>query len=331
MPRSRVKHWSELKKVPDKPMFKKLDFNKIKTYPIKERRSKVSIKDFADLKDWQSEDQLEKLFPSILKAKDLKKIADEVVSSAKNNKPVIWGIGAHVIKCGLSPLIIDLMKRKLITALAMNGAGAIHDFEIAFHGETSEDVGVEIKEGRFGMVEETGSMMNSALEKYFYEEAGLGEVWGKEIAEGDYKYKAYSLLAAAFEFSIPVTVHSAIGTDITHMHPTFDGSMMGKGSYNDFKLLTSIIAGLKGGGCFFNIGSSVLLPEVFLKGLSVARNLGHDAHGFTTVNMDMIQHYRPKENVTTRPTQDGGHGYSITGHHEIMLPLLYQMILSRVE
>ncbi len=317
--------------MPDKPMFKKLDFNKIKTYPIKDRKSKVSVNDFVDLKDWQPGDQIEKLFPKILRANDLKKIADEVVLSVKNNKPVIWGIGAHVIKCGLSPLIIDLMKRKLITALAMNGAGAIHDFEIAFHGETSEDVASEIKEGRFGMVEETGSMMNSALEKHFNEEANLGEIWGKEITKGDYKHKEFSLLVAGYEHSIPVTVHSAIGTDITHMHPSFDGSKMGQGTYNDFKLLTSIIASLEGGGCFFNIGSSVLLPELFLKGLSVARNLGYRAQGFTTVNMDMIQHYRPKENVISRPTQDGGRGYSITGHHEIMLPLLYQMILSRAK
>ncbi|MCH7764846.1 MAG: hypothetical protein IIB95_14110 [Candidatus Marinimicrobia bacterium] len=312
-------------------MFKKLDFNKIKTYPIKERKSKVSVNDFVDLKDWQPGDQVEKLFPKILKANDLKKIADAVVSSVKNDKPVIWGIGAHVIKCGLSPLVIDLIKRKLVTALAMNGAGAIHDFEIAFHGETSEDVAAEIKEGRFGMVEETGSMMNSALEKHFNEEAGLGEMWGKEIAEGDYKYKGFSLLAAGYENSLPVTVHSAIGTDITHMHPSFNASKMGQGTYNDFKLLSSIIARLDGGGCFFNIGSSVLLPEVFLKGLSVARNLGHNAHGFTAVNMDMIQHYRPQENVISRPTRDGGRGYSITGHHEIMLPLLYQMILSRAK
>lgn len=317
--------------MPDKPMFKKLDFKKIKTYPIKDRKNKVTVKDFVDLKGWQPGDQVEKLFPKILKANDLKKIADAVVSSVKNNKPVIWGIGAHVIKCGLSPLVIDLMKKKLVTALAMNGAGAIHDFEIAFHGETSEDVAVEIKEGRFGMVEETGSMMNSALEKHFNEEAGLGEIWGKEIEGGDYKYKEMSLLAAGYENSIPVTIHSAIGTDITHMHPSFNGSKTGQGSYNDFKLLSSIIARLDGGGCFFNIGSSVLLPEVFLKGLSVARNLGHNAHGFTTVNMDMIQHYRPQENVISRPTQDGGRGYSITGHHEIMLPLLYQMILSRAK
>ena len=312
-------------------MLKKLDFNKVKTYPIKERKNKVSIKDFVDLKEWQSGDQIEKLFPKILKANDLKKVADEVVSSIKNNRPVIWGIGAHVIKCGLSPLVIDLMKRKLITALAMNGAGSIHDFEIAFHSETSEDVAIEIKKGRFGMVEETGSMMNKALEKYSNEEAGLGEIWGREIADGDYKYKEFSILATGHDHSIPVTVHSAIGTDITHMHPTFDGNKMGQRTYNDFKLLSSIIARMEGGGCFFNIGSSVLLPEVFLKGLSVARNLGFDTHGFVTVNMDMIQHYRPKENVINRPTRDGGRGFSLTGHHEIMLPLLYQMILSRAK
>lgn len=315
----------------DKSVFDKLDFDKINTYPIKDRKNKVSILDFVDLKDWQPENPVEKIFPNILKANDLKTIADEVVASAKKGKPVIWAIGAHVIKCGLAPLIIDLMERKLITALAMNGAGAIHDFEIAFLGRTSEDVAVEIKEGRFGMVEETGSMMNTALEKYFKEEKGLGEIWGKELLEGNYKYKEVSILASGYKYSVPVTIHSAIGTDITHLHPTFNASKMGQGSYNDFKLLSSIIARLEGGGCFFNIGSSVLLPEVFLKGLSVARNLGFKAYGFMTINMDMIQHYRPKENVVTRPTQDGGRGYSITGHHEIMLPLLYQMILSRAE
>lgn len=312
-------------------MSKKLDFKNVKTYPIKERKSKVSVEDFVDLNKWQPGDQVEKLFPKILKANDLKNVADEVVKSVKNNKPVIWGMGAHVIKCGLSPLIIDLMKKKFITAIAMNGAGAIHDFEIAFHGQTSEDVAAEIKEGRFGMVEETGSMMNAALEKHFNEESGLGEIWGKEINGGDYIHKDYSILSAAYKYSLPATIHSAIGTDITHMHPSFDASKMGQGTYNDFKLLTSIIAQLDGGGCFFNIGSAVILPEVFLKGLSVARNLGHNVHGFTTVNMDMVQHYRPRENVISRPTRDGGRGYSITGHHEIMLPLLYQMILSRVK
>ncbi len=315
----------------EKPPFKKLDFNQIKTYPIKNRKNKVSIRDFVDLKNWRSGDPLEKLFPGILKAADLQRIADDVVQSVKKEKPVIWGIGAHVIKCGLSPLIIDLIKRKLVTALAMNGAGAIHDFEIAFNGETSEDVAVEIKEGRFGMVEETGALMNRAVETHYNKEKGLGEIWGKEISSENYKYKEFSLLAACYDNSIPVTIHSAIGTDITHMHPTFNGSKMGQTTYNDFKLLSSIIAQLEGGGCFFNIGSTVLLPEVFLKGLSVTRNLGFNTHGFTTVNMDMVQHYRPIENVINRPTQDGGRGYSITGHHEIMLPLLYQMILSRAE
>lgn len=317
--------------MPEKLPFKKLDFTQIKTYPIKNRKNKVSVRDFVDLKNWRTDDPLEKLFPKILKVNDLKKIADEVVLSVKNGKPVIWAIGAHVIKCGLSPLIIDLIKRKLVTTLAMNGAGAIHDFEIAFLGETSEDVATEIKEGRFGMVEETGSLMNRAIEDNFDEEKGLGEVWGKEISRGNYPYKEFSLLACSYENSIPVTIHSAFGTDITHMHPTFHGGRMGQGTYNDFKLLTSVIAQLEGGGCFFNIGSAVLLPEVFLKGLSVARNLGFNAYGFTTVNMDMVQHYRPLENVVTRPTQDGGTGYSITGHHEIMLPLLYQMIISRAE
>jgi len=317
--------------MPKRQNFKKIDFNKIKTYPIKKRKNKVSIKDFVDLGKWRSGDPLEKLFPRTLKANDLRIVADEVIKSFKKGKPVIWGIGAHVIKCGLSPLIIDLMKRKLITALVMNGAGAIHDFEIAYMGGTSEDVAHEIKKGRFGMVEETGSIMNKVLEKHFKKNKGLGEIWGKELSKGKYPYKDYSLLACGHENSIPVTIHVAIGTDITHMHPTFNGSKMGQGTYNDFKLLSSIIAQLERGGCFFNIGSAVLLPEVFLKGLSVARNLGFNAHGFTTVNMDMIQHYRPKENVLVRPTQEGGRGYSITGHHEIMLPLLYQMIISRAE
>jgi len=209
----------------------------------------------------------------------------------------------------------------------LNGAGAIHDFEIAFHGQTSEDVAEEIQEGRFGMVEETGAFMAAALKKYVDHETGLGEAWGRHIIEKEYPHQGHSLLAEGIKNKIPVTVHPALGTDITHIHPDFDGGLLGKGAQNDFGRYAELVADLGEGGCYLNIGSAVVLPEVFLKAVSVARNLGYPVKDFTSVNMDMIQHYRPTENVIGRPTLNKGKGYSLTGHHEIMVPLLYHLLL----
>lgn len=309
---------------------RRLDFEKIKSYPIRKRKNKVRIKDFTDLNVWEKGGNVEDLFPAILKGNDIRDIVEAVLKAVEKNRPVIFAMGAHVIKCGLSPLIIDLMQKGIISAIAMNGAGAIHDYEIALIGETSEDVAAGIKEGLFGMAEETGAMMNSGLNEFVDDKTGLGEAWGRDISEKAFDHRDKSILSNGFKRSIPVTIHVAFGTDITHIHPSADGALIGKGTQNDFRLFTSVIADLKDGGCFFNIGSSVILPEVFLKALSIVRNLGCKVKDFTTVNMDMIQHYRPGVNVIKRPTQDGGRGYSLVGHHEIMIPLLYDMIVRRL-
>ena len=322
-----------------------VDFKKIKTYPIKKRDNKVRVADFA--KSPHSPffkeglklppftkggvGELEDLFPKILKGNEIMEIVDAVIKANKKKKPVIFAIGAHVIKCGLSPVIIDLMKKGIVTAVAMNGAGAIHDYEIAMIGETSEDVAVEIKKGRFGMVEETGAMMNSAMNKFVNDSVGMGEALGRDIYEKRLKYKKYSILYHGYKLNVPVTIHSAIGTEIIHMHPSADGAVTGKGSFNDFKLFTSFLTNIGKGGCFFNIGSAVILPEVFIKALSIVRNMGYKAHGFVTVNMDMVQHYRPHVNVVNRPIQGEGKGYTLTGHHEIMLPLIYQIIITKMQ
>ncbi|MBI5183881.1 MAG: hypothetical protein HY999_05915 [Nitrospinae bacterium] len=309
---------------------RRLDFKKIVLYPIKERRNKVSIKDFTDLNVWKKVGRIEDLFPAILKGNDIRGIVEAVLKARERERPVVFAIGAHVIKCGLSPLVIDLMEKGVVSAIAMNGAGAIHDYEIALIGETSEDVTLGINEGIFGMAEETGAMMNSALKGFLNDEIGLGEAWGRDISEKAFDFRDNSILSKGFKLSIPVTIHVAFGTDITHIHPSSDGALIGKGTQNDFKLFTSVIVDLNDGGCFFNIGSSVILPEVFLKALSAVRNLGYKVKDFTTVNMDMIQHYRPVINVIDRPTQEGGRGYSLIGHHEIMIPLLYDMIVRRL-
>ncbi|ODS32571.1 MAG: hypothetical protein SCARUB_02322 [Candidatus Scalindua rubra] len=232
-------------------------------------------------------------------------------------------IGAHVIKCGLSPIIIDLMKRGIITAVAMNGSGAIHDYEISLIGKTSEDVSHSLKDGSFGMARETAEAIQAAASVFAY---GLGRAVGDKIIKDKNKYKQHSILATGIKLNIPTTVHAAIGTDVIYMHPEISGGEMGESSHFDFKLLCSVVAELEG-GVWFNVGSAVIMPEVFLKALTVARNLGRKVKNFTTVNMDMIQHYRPLTNVVTRPTT---HGYSVTGHHEIMLPLLRLGILSKL-
>ncbi len=312
-----------------------VDFKKIKTYPIKKRDNKVRVADF--VKSPPSPffkggvKGFENLFPNILKGSEIKEVVSAIVNANRKKKPVIFAIGAHVIKCGLSPIIIDLMKKGIVSAIAMNGAGAIHDYEIALIGETSEDVAVEIKKGRFGMVEETGAEMNSALKKFVNNSVGMGEALGKDIFGKRLKYKEYSILYHGYKLNIPVTIHSAIGTEIIHMHPSADGSVIGKASFNDFKLFTSVLSDIGKGGCFFNIGSAVILPEVFIKALSVVRNMGYKAHDFITVNMDMVQHYRPHVNVVNRPIQGEGKGYTLTGHHEIMLPLIHQMIITKMQ
>jgi hypothetical protein len=238
------------------------------------------------------------------------------------------GMGAHAIKVGLNPVILDLMERGIITSLSLNGAGIIHDFELALIGRTSEDVDKEILTGAFGMAEETGSMLNQAIKSAGPEE-GIGAAVGRMIQNGDFPYKGKSLLAAGFRLEIPVTVHVAIGTDIIHMHPSFDGRATGEAAQRDFLAFCSLVSDIEG-GVYINLGSAVLLPEIFLKAVTLCRNLGHSLHHFTTVNMDFVQHYRPNTNVVRRPTQGGGRGFALTGHHEIMLPLLAAAVIEEL-
>ncbi len=315
---------------PGEQIMKEFDPSKIKTYSLKDRPSKVRVDEFAgphekgkSFKDFFS------ALPNILAAKDLNDVAAAIVQARKDNRPVMLGMGAHAVKVGLNPLIIDLMERGIVTSLSLNGAGIIHDFELAFIGRTSEDVDKEILSGAFGMAEETGSMINKAVRTAAEDGLGLGEAVGKMIRSNDFPYKDKSLLAACHRLGVPVTVHVAIGTDIIHMHPSFDGKATGEASAQDFKKFCSLVSNLEG-GVYINLGSAVLLPEIFLKAVTLCRNLGHTLQRFTTVNMDFIQHYRPNANVVRRPTREGGRGFALTGHHEIMFPLLAAAVIELI-
>lgn len=305
--------------------FKPISSKGLKTYSIRQRKSKVSVGDFASpiKKGALFSDFLSSL-PSILAAKDLLEVASKVVQAHKEGRTVALGMGAHVIKVGLSPLIIDLMERGVVTSVAMNGACVVHDFESAYAGCTSEDVDAELGGGTFGMAEETGRILNQAIRKGY--KKGLGRAVGEMIASSRFPHKDKSIIAAGAHLGIPVTVHVALGTDILHIHPHMDGKATGEASTVDFRIFSSVAASLEG-GIYLNIGSAVILPEVFLKAITLVRNLGHDVKNFSTVNMDFIQHYRPLTNVVSRPTMGGGKGYRLTGHHEIMVPLLYGAIM----
>ncbi len=268
--------------------------------------------------------------PGILKASDFKSVVEAIVKAKKKGRPVILMMGAHVIKCGLNPLVIDLLKKKVISAIVLNGAGIIHDFEIAYQGRTSEDVGEALKTGSFGMGQETAEFLNQAINQGVRNGLGIGQAVGQAIVDGKLKYREYSILSVCCRNSVPVSVQVAIGTDIIHQHPSFDGASTGEGSKRDFLKLVETVAKLGNGGAVLNFGSNVILPEVFLKALNLARNLGHKAYNFTAANFDMVYHYRPQVNVVARPTQDSGKGYYITGHHEIMLPLLHRAIVERL-
>jgi len=307
------------------------DREKLKTYSIKLRSNKVKVANFVKIPNGNDTiyDFLDKL-PKFLASQDLLEVINHLVEAYKSGKPVILAMGAHVIKCGLSPLIIDMIKKGLISGIALNGAGAIHDFEISYIGETSEDVAIEIREGRFGMVEETGVYMNEAIVAGEAKGWGLGESIGFKIIEMNNPYQQYSILATCVENKIPVTVHVALGNDIIHMHPSCDGAAIGKTSYQDFLNFVENLTRMEFGGIYLNIGSAVILPEVFLKAVSMVRNAGYAFDNVITVNMDMLKQYRPLENVVKRPTNKGGKGYMIIGHHEINLPLLVSGIYSRL-
>jgi deoxyhypusine synthase len=305
-------------------MIAPIDVADLKTYPLKKRRSKVRVSDFA--KPWRRGDSFSRFYrslPGILGVKTLRAVVSAIAAAHRKGRPIIVGIGAHVVKVGLNPLLVDLMRRGIVSAVAMNGAGIIHDFELALMGQTSEEVEAEIDEGRFGMAEETGRMINHAIIAGAKDRRGLGEAVGHYINryQGQFPHRDTSILAAGARLGIPVTVHVALGTDITHMHPSADGAAIGATSLLDFRRLAAVVAGMEG-GVYLNIGSAVVLPEVFLKTVSLGRNLGHGLSDITTVNMDFLSHYRPLTNVVRRPTQKGGNGYQLIGHHEIMLPLL---------
>jgi hypothetical protein len=302
-----------------------LELSGLKTIPIAARGGKVRTADFAvpyrkgsGMAGW-----LDSL-PGILAAESLRATVGALREARVGGKPILWGMGGHVIKCGLAPTLIDLMRRGFATAFVMNGSAAIHDFEIAIAGQTSEDVEAVLPDGRFGSAEETGREMNEAIVEGARGSLGMGEALGARLARiADPAFAAHSLLLQAFEQSIPVTVHVAVGTDTPHTHPAADAAAIGVATHRDFRLFCSLVAELNGGGVYLNTGSAVVLPEVFLKALSAVRNLGRPVADFTTLNLDFLQHYRPKVNVVERPhVNAGGRGIALTGHHELMVPLL---------
>ena len=314
--------------------YKRVDLSKVSTISISKRKSKVTSADFAVPFD-ENGDSFSAFagsLPAILAAADLKQLVLDMVESRARKKPVLLMMGGHVIKVGLSPLLVDMLKRKIITAVAMNSAAAIHDVETAMWGKTSEDVAANMLRGRFGMARETGEFINTTLTSAYRDsDSGYGEALGKKLLEVAAPNAGVSVLASCYSLSIPVTVHAAIGTDIIHQQPTMDGAATGELSFRDFRALCEVCRGLQGGGVVLNVGSAVIMPEVFLKALTVARNLGPRVRGFTTAVFDMYSHYRPTVNVKVRPTQDGGKGYYFTGHHEIMIPLLAAMVKSQLK
>ncbi len=304
-----------------------ISLEKVQSYPLAERVSKVRIEDFG--RPWKPGESLSrwlKSLPDILAGKDFSEIVENIVRASAEKKTIILGMGAHAIKVGLNPIILDLLDRKILSGIAMNGAGIIHDAEVAMVGKTSEDVAAEIGKGRFGMANETGKFLNRAISEGAGHGIGIGESTGAMLVQEDFPYNKYSILARAYELDIPVTVHVAIGTDIIHFHPDVDAASIGSSSHLDFRIFSRLVSTLEG-GVFINLGSAVIIPEVFLKALSLARNLGYKVKKFTTVNMDFVRQYRPMTNVVHRPTQDGGSGYSLVGHHEIMFPLLAAAVI----
>ncbi len=302
--------------------YRQIDLSKIKTISMEGRKSKVRVEDFARVvkpEEWFN--QLPRALPRILAGNDFREVVERILIAVKKGKPVIFMLGAHVIKCGLSAIIVDLMRRGVVSAVAMSGAGAIHDVEIAVWGHTSEDVAASLTEGSFGMAAETAELINGAVSKASKDQ-GFGECLGQHLRRMKPPHQDYSILATGHQCSLPVTIHVALGTDVIHQHPSTDGAAIGELSYRDFKILAQCVSGIGAGGVILNFGSAVLLPEIFLKSLSLVRNLQGDIRDYTTVNFDMIRHYRPTMNLVQRPAQAGGKGFQIIGHHEIMIPLL---------
>ena len=305
-----------------------IDLSGIATYPLASRPSKVTTEDFAKAtpNDSSLKDFLDSL-PNILAARELRELAVLIREAKQKGRAIIVGLGGHVIKTGLAPILIDLMKRGYVTALAMNGSAMIHDFEIALVGATSEDVDATLGAGSFGMAEETGRIINEAVNAGAKDNIGMGEATGRELQIRQPAHAEKSLLHAAYGAQVPVTVHVAIGTDIVHIHPSADGASIGQTTLQDFRLLCSLVKELDAGGVYLNLGSAVVLPEVFLKTVTVVRNLGFKLQDFYTANFDFIQQYRPLTNVVRRPVAGSGRGFSFVGHHEILIPLLAASVI----
>lgn len=305
-----------------------LDLSKLETYPLASRKSKVSKEQIGKPSaPGGSFRQFWDRLPDILAGRDLRDLVSRMKRAREVDRALLWGLGAHVIKVGLSPLLVDLMERRFVQGLALNGAGIIHDFEMALVGETSEEVAEGLGAGKFGMAEETGSLLNRAINEGVAAGLGLGESVGAFLTELSPPHRKLSLLWNAYRLAIPVTVHVAVGTDIIHMHPQASGEAIGKGSLLDFRLFASLARALDGGGVYLNFGSAVLLPEVFLKAVSVVRNLGYPLTDFSTANFDFIRHYRPRVNVVERPVMGSGRGFDFVGHHELLMPLLAAALL----
>lgn len=313
----------------DPEKFEPIDLSKIETYELSSRPSKVVADDFA--KPVSSDDSLKDFlakFPAILASQSLRAVANKIREAKQKGKPIIWGIGGHVIKTGLAPIFIDLMNRGYVSLIAANGSVLVHDSEMAMVGFTSEDVDASLSSGDFGAARETGDLLNNAAKRAMSENRGLGSVLGETLASRQLKFPELSLLKTSSDLKIPFTAHLTIGTDIGNFHPNADGAALGASSHTDFKIFCSAVRELDGGGVYLNIGSAVTMPEIFLKAVTVVRNLGNPLKDFTTANFDFIQHYRPLTNVVRRPVANGaGNGYAITGHHEIMIPLLAAHII----
>lgn len=311
--------------------FQPLDLRKVKTFSLADRKSKVKAEEFGRI--WHKGSSLRVFLdslPDILAGRDLRNVISAICAAYADNRTVIFGMGAHVIKVGLNPIVIDLMERGIITSVAMNGAGIIHDAELAMVGRTSEDVAAALGDGSFGMARETCTLLGQAIKTVKDNRTGLGEAVGRAIIDKQLPMQDQSILAAGVRLGIPVTVHVAIGTDILHMHPGFDPKKTGAASHRDFRQFASIVATLEK-GVYLNVGSAVILPEIFLKATTLARNLGYSLDDFTTVNLDFIKHYRPLTNVIARPTSKGGQGISIVGHHELLLPLIAAGVIEQLD
>ncbi len=314
-----------------KSRFDQINPEKMRTVSLKERKSTVRVDDFSRTyaKGGTFGDFYNAL-PNILAGRDFRRIVQSLVDAFQEERMAVLAMGAHPVKLGLSPIIISLIERGIFKAVAMNGACIIHDVEVAMAGQTSEDVAEELDQGTFGIARETAEFINGAIKEGVMRGLGLGESLGRKILDTNLPHAGLSIMAAGSRLGIPITVHVAIGTDVIHMHPSTDGAAVGEASYRDFKIFSSIISKLEA-GVYLNLGSAVILPEVFLKALSLVRNLGHQVNRFTTINMDFLQHYRPTVNVVNRPTRKGGRGYALTGHHEIMFPLLAAAVVEKID